>query len=69
MIEFIDLFRFLSVAVVRNDANINYPADLRGKVSCHTGYGRTAGWYMPIPRVSPRSKYLKWCFTVSYLVT
>lgn len=47
----IDLFRFLSVAVVRNDANINYPADLRGKVSCHTGYGRTAGWHMPIPRV------------------
>lgn len=32
-----DLFRYWSVAVVRNDANINYPADLRGKVSCHTG--------------------------------
>jgi hypothetical protein len=61
----IDLFRFLSVAVVRNDANINYPADLRGKVSCHTGYGRTAGWYMPIPRVSPRSKYLKLCVSLS----
>ncbi|XP_046441420.1 transferrin-like isoform X2 [Daphnia pulex] len=47
----LDVFRFLSVAVVRNDANINYPADLRGKVSCHTGYGRTAGWHMPIPRL------------------
>lgn len=34
----LDLFRYLSVAVVRNDANINYPADLRGKVSCHTGW-------------------------------
>lgn len=39
------------VAVVRNDANINYPADLRFKISCHTGYGRIAGWHMPIPRV------------------
>lgn len=47
----IDVFHFLYVAVVRNDANINYPADLRDKISCHTGYGRTAGWHMPIPRV------------------
>lgn len=48
-----DLFRYLMVAVVRNDANINYPADLRFKISCHTGYGRIAGWHMPIPRVGP----------------
>ena len=50
-IDFIDVFRFLYVAVVRNDANINYPADLRDKISCHTGYGRTAGWHIPIPKV------------------
>ncbi len=41
----------MGVALVRNDANINYPADLQGKISCHTGYGRTVGWFMPIPRV------------------
>lgn len=50
------MFRFMSVAVVRNDANINYPGDLRDKISCHTGYGRTAGWHMPIPRVSNRNR-------------
>ena len=46
-----DPFRHMGVALVRNDANINYPADLQGKISCHTGYGRTVGWHMPIPRV------------------
>lgn len=40
---------YYAVALVkRNPSNAFSISDLKGKKSCHTGLGRTAGWNIPI---------------------
>lgn len=37
--------------LVRKDSNIRSLSDLKGKKSCHTGYGRTVGYKIPVMKL------------------
>ncbi|XP_006868875.1 PREDICTED: lactotransferrin [Chrysochloris asiatica] len=47
---------YYAVAVVKKGTNFQLN-QLRGKASCHTGLGRSAGWNIPIGTLRP---FLKW---------
>lgn len=45
-------FRYEAIILIRkNSTNINSLADLRGKKSCHTGYGRNVGYKIPLTKL------------------
>ncbi|KAK4315705.1 hypothetical protein Pmani_013104 [Petrolisthes manimaculis] len=43
----LEQYRYRAVMVVRR-STVKQMSDLRGKKSCHTGYGRTTGWRIPV---------------------
>lgn len=45
-------FRYEAIILIRKNAtDINSLADLRGKKSCHTGYGRNVGYKIPLTKL------------------
>ncbi|XP_055585665.1 transferrin [Uranotaenia lowii] len=44
-------FRYEGIVLVRKSDNFGGTADLRGKKSCHTGYGRNVGYKIPITKL------------------
>ncbi|XP_054838235.1 serotransferrin [Eublepharis macularius] len=49
---------YYTVAVVKK-GTVNSLSDLRGKKSCHTGFGRSAGWNVPIGILLEKG-YIQW---------
>nr|XP_061795231.1 serotransferrin-like [Nerophis lumbriciformis] len=48
--SFADASSYYAVAVVKKGSGVTW-ANLRQKKSCHTGYGRNAGWNMPMGKI------------------
>nr|AAL58078.1 transferrin precursor [Aedes aegypti] len=44
-------FRYEGIILVRKSDNFRSLADIRGKKSCHTGYGRNVGYKIPITKL------------------
>lgn len=44
-------FRYEGIILVHKNSDIRSLADLRGKKSCHTGFGRNVGYKIPITKL------------------
>ncbi|XP_053948794.1 transferrin [Anastrepha ludens] len=44
-------FRYEGIILVKKNSNINSLKELRGKKSCHTGFGRNVGYKIPITKL------------------
>lgn len=54
-------YRYEPVAVIRKSAEIKSISDLKGKRSCHTGYGRNAGWKVPFSHLMDKEQLQPLC--------
>lgn len=50
-------FRYEGILLVKKNSVINSLADLRGKKSCHTGYGRNVGYKIPITKLKKHNLF------------
>lgn len=50
-------FRYEGIILAKKSANINSLAELRGKNSCHTGYGRNVGFKIPIAKLKKNNVF------------
>lgn len=50
-------FRYEGIILVKKNSGINSLADLRGKKSCHTGYGRNVGYKIPITKLKKHNVF------------
>lgn len=46
------LFRYNGIILVHKNSSIRTLADLKGKKSCHTGFGRNVGYKIPITKLN-----------------
>lgn len=46
--HFTGRFRYRAAVLIPKNSDIASLNDLKGKDSCHTGYARNAGWFMPL---------------------
>lgn len=44
-------FRYEGIMLIHKNSSIRSLSDLRGKKSCHTGYGRNVGYKIPITKL------------------
>jgi hypothetical protein len=58
-------YRYEPVAVIRKSSGISSISDLRGKRSCHTGFGRNAGWKIPFSHLMDKKELSKLCNDVN----
>ncbi|CRL03704.1 CLUMA_CG016424, isoform A [Clunio marinus] len=50
-------FRYEGILLVKKNSGINSLSDLRGKKSCHTGYGRNVGYKIPITKLKSHNLF------------
>jgi len=50
-------FRYEGIILIKKNSGINSLSDLRGKKSCHTGYGRNVGYKIPIAKLKKHNVF------------
>lgn len=55
--EYAAEFRYEGIILIKKNSGINSLQDLRGKKSCHTGYGRNVGFKIPIAKLKNKGVF------------
>ena len=56
-----DPYKYRAGVLIHRSSDITSIADLRGRRSCHTGVGRTAGWHIPIGQLLAKQTMIPDC--------